>query len=252
LTAALGVAVLVWTSLHVFAQQHDGPDFDIDSDKTLVFRPGPEPDRNPLYSSLSPDGTMRAETGEDSVRIVSSHGSELLCEISTPSRAKTPVFSSDGKTIVFAVWLGNLNERSDIYIHKLETGEQTRLEGRLGAVYRLALSGDGTRLAAAAVYGPSTASLTRKRFGRDLHGELAVFDLSTQAKLANMALEFPHSFRASGGDENLPHLPTHLALDQSGSTLVIASTSGLIRVVDVERGEQTITMQLNDAAGLGR
>jgi hypothetical protein len=50
------------------------------------------------------------------------------------------------------------------------------------------------------------------------------------------------------GDEVAPYLPTHVALDHDGSTLLLASTSGLIKAIDVETGDNRISIELDVSA----
>lgn len=246
--ATFSAVLLASTCLQLNAQEPGRPQLQEDPGKAIVFKPSPTPERDLLNSSLSPDGKMRAEYSKGKIRITSVSDEKVLYEFSTPERAVSPTFSPDQKTIAYAIWPGNLDAMSDIYLRELETGTQTKIEGCLGTVMRLAFSGDGKRLASVAFYGPITEVVAKQQNKPAQHGELIVFDVSTQANLLSMPLVFPERLTTKNGEELFPHLPMHIALDQDGSTLVLASPAGLIRVIDVEKAENKISMELSEFA----
>jgi WD40 repeat protein len=232
-------------SSDLHAQEPEGPEFKFDPDKALIFKPDPNQSRKPFSTQcLSSDGKMRAEAGFRKVSVYSVPDNKLLHEFATPNRAAAPTFSPDLKTLAFADYVGNLGVESVIYTLELETGKQTKIGSCYGPIIRLAFSGDGKRLVGASVYG-LMALAAKLQLQRDIHGEVAVFDVSSQKDLLRMAYVLPENVSPKSAEKLFRHVPTHIALDQDGSTLLLASTSGLIKVIDVETGDNRISMELD-------
>jgi WD40 repeat protein len=247
MATAVWAGLLVWSFLDLYAKEPEGPEFKYDPDKALVFKPNPTQASVPLYTSLRSDGKMRAEAGYRNVRVFSVPDNTLLYEFATPNQAMAAAFSPDLKTIAF-VDSDNLSSGSIIYTRELETGKQSKIGSCLGSIMWLTFSGDGKRLAGVSIYGPIPGVLAKERFKRDLGGEVTVFDVSTQNDLLTMAYILPERPTAKNGDKVAPYLPTHIALDHDGSTLLLASTSGMIKVINVETGDNRISIELDLSA----
>ena len=242
---AVGVALLAMSGSDLHAQQLEVPEFKFDPDKALIFKPDPNQFRKPISTQcLSSDGKMSAEVGFRKVSVYSVADNKLLHEVATPNKAAAPTFSPDLKTLAFADYVGNLGVESFIYMLELETGKQTKIGSCYGPIIRLAFSGDGKRLVGASVYG-LMALAAKLQLQRDIGGEVAVFDVSSQKELLRMAYVLPESFSPENAETMFRHAPSHIALDQDGSTLLLASTSGLIKVIDVETGDTSISMEFD-------
>ncbi len=243
---AIWVGLLAWPCLELHAQEPEGPEFKYDPDKALVFTPTPTQASVPPHTSLSSDGKMRAEAGYRKVRIFSVPDNKVLHEFATPNQAMAAAFSPDLKTIAF-VDSDNLSSVSDIYMREVETGKQSKIGSCLGSIVWLTFSGDGKRLAGISIYGPIPGVLAKERFKRDVGGEVTVFDVPTQNDLLTIAYILPERLTPKNGEKVLPYLPTHIALDHDGSILLLASTSGMIKVIDVETGDNRISIKLAES-----
>lgn len=234
---AVWVALLAWPCFLLHGQEPKEIKVQYDPEKLLQFKPNPEPRR----PHVSPDGKMTIEVIFKQIRVLSLPEKELLHEFATPNKAMASTFSPDLKAIAFADCTGNLACGAVIYTRNLETGKQSEIGRCLGVVTRLTSSGDGKRLAAMSFYGPIGAMMAKQRFKLNIGGEVAVFDVSTQTDLLHMAYQLPGPPPRKIPEDFMPYWRTHIALDQDGATLLVAAPSGVIKVIDVETGNISIS-----------
>ena len=226
------IAVCTWCVLAVpttTCADDPQPEFRYDPSKALSFQPGPG--RKPGFS---PNGKLRAAVDFKRIRILSVPGNEIKFEFPTPNRAMSPTFSPDQRKLAYADCTGNLACESILYVRELETNELATLGSCFGVTTRFAFSGDGKRLAALTAYGPIMAMVPRQKFRKPIAGEIAVFDLTTKNELMHMA------YQVSG--ESKSELPSQIALDHNGKTILITAKSGLIKVIDVRTHTQQFSV----------
>ncbi|MEO1525208.1 MAG: hypothetical protein AAFX06_07210 [Planctomycetota bacterium] len=227
--ALLGLIALIAIPCSKSLAEESGPEFRYDLSQTLNF----EATKTPARPGVSPDGTMRAVVDFKMIRVLSVADGKLLHEFATPNRAMSPTFSADQKRLVYADCTGNLACKSTVYLRDLETGKEATVGDCYGITLRFAFSGDGKRLAMVSMYGPILALIPKQRFGKQVAGEIAIFDLENNRELFHTAYQGPGNAVENEAARQL--LPIEITLNDDGSTLLVAAPSGVVHVLDIDQ-----------------
>ncbi|MEL6106608.1 MAG: hypothetical protein AAFU85_11245 [Planctomycetota bacterium] len=218
--------------------QESGPDFRYDPSRALRF----EVDAETPQRGLSPDGSLRAVAEFKKIRVLSAPGGDVRYEFPTPNHAMAPTFSPDQKQLVYADCTGNLACDSVIYARHLESGKRVTLGNCYGIAFQFAFSGDGKRVAVVSMYGPILALIPQQQFQKAIRGEIAVFDLTTTNELMHTSFMGPTLDFES---KTQPEIPVRISLDQNGSTLLVAASPGIVKIIDVRTHNEQFSVDVS-------
>lgn len=248
------------------AQQLNTSNKEFDTSKGVLFE---EATRDTIRSTVSPDGSMRAETEFKNISIYAVEDNQLLHTFETSGNTTAPEFTADGTKLVAAVCRGNLGCIATLYQWDLKTGTRTSLGECNGLVLDISTNAANERYAAVTSYGSIASMMLFDQAGKWYCGEIVVLDSAKPDDKVRIFCELssvssPKDLFADKtkdthelGEEvqnvfmelSQKYLPTRVGLTPDGNKVVAVTSSGVVRVFDAQTGKPELLLSIPSSVG---